>query len=178
MIKENNQIKNKFSINPRIEKITVNIGVGEAGERLEKAKSVLSDITGHKPVQTLSKITSKDWSLRKRMPIGCKVALRKKDAEKFLKEALITRENKIAEYAFDNEGNISFGIPDHTSFKSQKYNPNIGIFGMDVSITMEKIGYRIKRRRLLRRKIPNKHKVKKDETIKFFKEKFEVEVIE
>ena len=49
---------------------------------------------------------------------------------------------------------------------------------MDVSITMEKIGYRIKRRRLLRRKIPNKHKVKKDETIKFFKEKFEVEVIE
>ena len=177
MIKENNQIKNKFSINPRIEKITVNIGVGEAGERLEKAKSVLSDITGHKPVQTLSKITSKDWSLRKRMPIGCKVALRKKDAEKFLKEALITRENKIAEYAFDNEGNISFGIPDHTSFKSQKYNPNIGIFGMDVSITMEKIGYRIKRRRLLQRKIPNKHKVKKDETIKFFKEKFEVEVI-
>ena len=177
MIKNNKSNKEYFT-NPKIEKITVNIGVGEAGERLEKAQSVIKDITGHKSIQTLSKITSKDWGLRKRMPIGCKVTLRNKDAEGFLTEALQTRENKIAEYAFDDQGNISFGIPDHTLFKSQKYNPNIGIFGMDVSITMQKPGYRIKHRRLLRRKIPSKHKVKREETIKFFKEKFEVEVIE
>jgi large subunit ribosomal protein L5 len=177
MIKNNKPSKEYF-MNPKIEKITVNIGVGEAGERLEKAQSVIKDITGQKSVQTLSKITSKDWGLRKRMPIGCKVTLRSKDAENFLKEALQTRENKIAEYAFDDQGNISFGIPDHTLFKSQKYNPNIGIFGMDVSITMQKPGYRIKHRRLLRRKIPSKHKVKREETIKFFKENFEVEVIE
>ena len=177
MIKNNKSSKEYFT-NPKIEKITVNIGVGEAGERLEKAQSVIKDITGQKSIQTLSKITSKDWGLRKRMPIGCKVTLRNKGAEDFLKEALQTRENKIAEYAFDDQGNISFGIPDHTLFKSQKYNPNIGIFGMDVSITMEKPGYRIKHRRLLRRKIPSKHKVKREETIKFFKENFEVEVIE
>jgi len=178
MISKNKKSEKLDTIQPTIEKITVNIGVGEAGEKLEKAKSVLNDITGHKTIQTLSKITSKDWGLRKRMPIGCKVTLRKKDAEKFLIEALQTRENKIAEYAFDNEGNISFGIPDHTLFKSQKYNPNIGIFGMDVSITMEKPGYRIKRRRLGRRKIPNRHKVKREDTIKFFNEKYKVEVIE
>ncbi len=177
MISENKESKNNSIMKPRIEKITVNIGVGEAGERLEKAQSVLKDITGHKPIQTLSKITSKDWGLRKRMPIGCKVTLRKKDAENFLIDALQTRENKIAEYAFDDEGNISFGIPDHTLFKSQKYNPNIGIFGMDVSITMEKIGYRNKRRRLLRQKIPNKHKVKREDTINFFNEKYKIEVI-
>ena len=178
MINNKNNSNIEKITNPKIEKITVNIGVGEAGERLEKAQSVIKDITGQKPIQTLSKITSKDWGLRKRMPIGCKVTLRKKVAEKFLKEALQTRENKIAEYAFDNEGNISFGIPDHTLFKSQKYNPNIGIFGMDVSITMEKTGYRIKRRRLIRRKIPNKHKVKRQDTINYFKKQFEVEVIE
>lgn len=177
MIKNKKSSKEYF-INPKIEKITVNIGVGEAGERLEKAQSVIKDITGQKSIQTLSKITSKDWGLRKRMPIGCKVTLRNKVAEDFLNQALQTRENKIAEYAFDDQGNISFGIPDHTLFKSQKYNPNIGIFGMDVSITMEKPGYRIKHRRLLRRKIPTKHKVKREETIKFFKENFKVEVIE
>jgi large subunit ribosomal protein L5 len=177
MIK-NNKSNKEYLTNPKIEKITVNIGVGEAGERLEKAQSVIKDITGQKSIQTLSKITSKDWGLRKRMPIGCKVTLRSKNAKEFLKEALQTRENKIAEYAFDDQGNISFGIPDHTLFKSQKYNPNIGIFGMDVSITMEKPGYRIKRRRIIRRKIPSKHKVKREETIKFFKENFEVEVIE
>ena len=130
------------------------------------------------PPQTLSKITSKEWGLRKRMPIGCKVTLRKKDADNFIVEALKTRENKIADYAFDNEGNLSFGMPDHTLFKDQKYDPNIGIFGMDVCVTMEKPGYRIKHRRIQRRKIPHRHKVSKEETMTFFSEKFSVEVME
>ena len=162
---------------PKIEKITVNIGVGEAGERLKKAETVINRITSHKPVETLSKTTSKDWGLRKRMPIGCKVTLRGKDADDFLKEALSTRENKISDYAFDNEGNISFGIPDHTLFKSQKYDPKIGIFGMDICITMRKDGYRIKRRRIATRKIPHRHRVKKAESIEFFTETFNVEVV-
>jgi len=163
---------------PKIAKLTVNIGVGEAGERLKKAEKLLQNLTGHKPVETLSKITSKDWGLRKRMPIGCKVTLRGKDAHDFLSEALNTRENKIANYSFDDEGNISFGIPDHTLFKSQKYDPNVGIFGMDICITMKKPGYRVKHRRIQKRKIPTRHKIKRDETIKFFTDTFKVEVIE
>jgi large subunit ribosomal protein L5 len=162
---------------PRIEKVTVNIGVGEAGERLEKAQSVLNDITKHTSIQTLSQTTNKDLALRKRMPIGCKVTMRGRDAENFLKNAFETRENKIADYAFDEQGNMSFGIPDHTLFKDQKYNPDIGIFGMDVCITMEKPGYRIKRRRIQRRKIHQKHKVKRDETIDFFTKSFNLEVV-
>jgi ribosomal protein L5 len=98
----------KARFTPKIEKVTVNIGVGEAGERLKKAETVITSITGHKPVETLSRTTSKDWSLRKRMPIGCKVTLRGNDADEFLKAALATRENKIADYAFDGEGNLSF----------------------------------------------------------------------
>jgi large subunit ribosomal protein L5 len=179
MIKDNIRSNEKvISIEPRIEKVTINIGVGEAGERLNKAESLLKTITGQKPIQTLSKITSKEWGLRKRMPIGCKVTLRKKEADNFLFEALKTRENKIADYAFDNEGNLSFGVPDHTLFKDQKYDPNIGIFGMDVCVTMEKPGYRIKRRRLQRKKIPHRHKLTKKDTITFFSRKFNVEVIE
>jgi large subunit ribosomal protein L5 len=167
----------KALFSPRIEKVTINIGVGEAGERLKKAETVLQNITGHKPIETLSRTTNKDWAIRKQMPIGCKVTLRGKDADEFLKEALITRENKMADYSFDDEGNLSFGIPDHTLFKSQKYDPNIGIFGMDIAITMKKPGYRIKHRRVAPRKIPQRHRVKKDETIKFFSETFNVEVI-
>lgn len=163
---------------PQIDKVTVNIGVGEAGERLKKAESVIKSITGRKPVQTLSKTTNKDWSLRKRMPIGCKVTLRKKEADEFLKQALLTRENKISDYAFDEQGNISFGIPDHTLFKSQKYDPNIGIFGMDVCITMKKPGYRVKHRRIQRRHIPHRHQVQKEETMKFFAEQYNVEVMQ
>ena len=170
--------KKKALFSPRIEKVTINIGVGEAGERLKKAETVLQNITGHKPIETLSKTTNKDWSIRKQMPIGCKVTLRGKDANEFLKEALNTRENKMADYSFDDEGNLSFGIPDHTLFKSQKYDPNIGIFGMDICITMGKPGYRVKRRRIARSRIPLRHRVAKEETIKFFSETFNVEVIE
>ena len=169
--------KQKPSFKPKIEKITVNIGVGEAGERLNKAQTVLQNVTNHKTVQTLSKTTNKDWGLRKRMPIGCKVTLRGKDAEDFLVKALATRKNKMADYSFDDEGNLSFGIPDHTLFKDQKYDPNIGIFGMDICITMAKPGYRVKHRRINRRKIPHRHRVKREETMEYVSEKFNVEVI-
>lgn len=162
---------------PRIAKVTINIGVGEAGERLKKAETVLQGITKHKPVETISRTTNKDWALRKGMPIGCKVTLRGKDAHTFLTEALSTRENKMAEYSFDEEGNLSFGIPDHTLFKSQKYDPNTGIYGMDVSITMEKAGYRVKNRRIQRGRIPQRHRVKKEDTLKFFSDNYKVEVI-
>lgn len=167
----------KIVFDPKIEKVTINIGVGEAGERLNKAESVLKSLTGQKPIQTLSRTTNKDWSIREQMPIGCKVTLRGKIAVDFLTEALNTRENKMAEYSFDDEGNLSFGIPDHTLFKSQKYDPNIGIFGMDICITMEKPGFRIKRKRIARGKIPHRYRVKREETMKYFTDKFKVEVI-
>jgi large subunit ribosomal protein L5 len=163
---------------PHVAKVTVNIGVGEAGEKLKKAESVLESVTKQKPVQTLSKTTNKDWGLRKFMPIGCKVTLRRKNAETFLVNALKIRENKIAEYTFDDQGNFSFGVPDHTLFEGQKYDPNIGIFGMDICVTVEKPGYRIKHRRVDRRKIPQRHGLTREETMQFITEKFSVEVVE
>jgi len=175
--KKKNSGRKESLFEPRIEKVTINIGVGEAGERITKAGKVIEDITHHKPIQTLSRTTSKDWGLRKRMPIGCKVTLRGKDADDFLVGALKTRENKMSNYSFDGEGNLAYGISDHTLFEDQRYDPNIGIFGMDICITMKKQGYRIKRRRICQRKIPHRHKVKREETMKFFSEKFNVEVV-
>lgn len=176
--KKEKKVKKQVMQKPRIRKVTINIGVGEAGERLKKAEKVIEKITGRKPVQTLSKTTNKDLGIREKMPIGCKVTLRGKKADEFLKEALDARENKMADYSFDDQGNLSFGIPDHTLFKSQKYDPNIGIFGMDICITMEKPGYRVKERRIASQRIPHKHRVKREETMDFFKDEFNVEVIE
>ena len=170
--------KEKRAVEPRISKVTVNIGVGEAGEKLKKAESVLEGVAKQKPVQTISKTTSKDWGIRKLMPLGCKVTLRKKAAETFLKSALKIRENRMSGYSFDDQGNFSFGIPDHTLFEGQKYDPNIGIFGMDICVTIERLGYRVKRRRIDRRGIPQSHQVTKEETIEFIKKAFNVEVVE
>ncbi len=163
---------------PRIAKITVNIGVGEAGEKLKKAESVLQGVTGQKPVQTLSKSTIKDWGIRKLMPLGCKVTLRNKTAEKFLIAAFKIRENRLAAYSIDDQGNFSFGIPDHTLFEGQKYDPNVGIFGMDICVSMKRAGYRIKDRRVNRRKIPSRNAIPVEDTAKFLVDKFKVEVVE
>ena len=168
----------KQPLKPHVAKVTVNIGVGEAGEKLKKAESVLEGLTHQKPVQTLSKTTSKDWGIRKLMPIGCKVTLRKKHAEAFLTSALKLRENKISSYSFDDQGNFSFGVPDHTLFEGQKYDPNIGIFGMDICVTVENPGYRIKNRRIDRRKVPLRHQLSREATMQFITDAYHVEVVE
>lgn len=161
----------------RIEKAVVNIGVGEAGERLLKAQKVLEMLTAQKPVETISKTTNKDLGIRKGMPIGCKVTLRGERAEEFLKKALWVKNNRLADYNFDPEGNFSFGVPDYTEFEGMKYDPEIGIFGMDVSVTLKRPGYRVVKRKRATSKIPRKHRVTRKEGMHFMQEKFGVEVV-
>ena len=161
-----------------VEKVVVNIGVGEAGERLVKAEKVLEMVTGQKPVETISKTVNRDLGIRQGMPLGCKVTLRGEAAEEFIERALPIREMRVPEYSFDPEGNMSFGITDYTDFDGMKYDPEIGIFGMDISVVLRRPGNRITQRALLRRRVPKSHRVCRDEAIQFMKDKFEVEVVE
>ena len=161
-----------------VEKVVVNIGVGEAGERLVKAQKVLEMVTGQKSVQTMSKTINRDLGIRKGMPLGCKVTLRGEAAEEFIERALPIREMRVPESSFDPEGNMSFGITDYTDFDGMKYDPEIGIFGMDISVVLRRPGNRITKRALLKRRIPKDHRVGRDEAIQFMKDKFKVEVVE
>lgn len=126
-----------------IDKTVINIGVGEAGERLVKAEKVLEMVTGQKPIETVSKTVNRDLGIRQGMPLGCKVTLRGKSAENFIMKALAIREMRVTEYSFDKEGNMSFGISDYTDFEGMKYDPEVGIFGMDISIVLRRPGNRI-----------------------------------
>jgi large subunit ribosomal protein L5 len=163
---------------PRVEKVVVNIGVGEAGERLVKAQKVIEMVTGQKSVQTISRTINRDLAIRKGMPLGCKVTLRGDPAEDFLEKALEIREHRIPVYSFDREGNMSFGIADYTDFPGMKYDPEIGIFGMDVSVVLRRAGNRVTQRPILRRKLPPGHRMDRGEAIEFMRSKFSVEVIE
>ena len=119
-------------LEPRIAKVSINIGVGEGGERLQTAERGLELLTGLSPVRTIGKIQNRDLKVRKGFPIGCKVTMRDAEKiEKFLKDAFWVRENSIPSWNFDAQGNLSFGIRDYTDFPDQKYDPDIGIFGMD-----------------------------------------------
>lgn len=160
----------------RISKITVNIGVGEGGEKLAKAENLLEKLTEQKPLKTLARSTNPTFGIRKGVPIACKVTLRKEKAEKFLKKAIDAVERKLKSTNFDNLGNVSFGIKEHIDIPGVRYDPAVGIFGMDVCLTVERPGYRIKRRKVLQRRISKSHSITKEEAINFMKEKYNVSV--
>jgi len=162
----------------RVEKVVVNIGVGEAGERLAKAEKVLEMVTKQKPVETLSRTVNRDLGIREGMPLGCKVTLRGEEAIDFVKQALSIREMRVPEYSFDKEGNMSFGISDYTDFEGMKYDPEIGIFGMDISVVLRRPGNRITQRALLKRRIPKSHRVDREEAIQYMKDNFQIEVVQ
>lgn len=162
---------------PRIHKVVVNIGVGEGGDKLQKAEKVMEMVTGAKPARTVSKVANRDWGLRVGGPIGVRVTLRDEAAEAFLRKALDIRQFKVPDYSFDDGGNLNFGVADYTDFPGMKYDPEIGIFGMDIAVVIERPGGRVRRRKVESRKIPREHKVTREEAMQLMKEKFNVEVI-
>ena len=162
--------------NLRIEKVVVNIGVGESGEKLGKAENLLRQLTNRKPVRTISRHKIPGWGLKKGEPIGCKVTLRGKDAEEILKKGLSAKDNRLRLSNFESR-NISFGIQEYIDIPGMKYDPEIGIFGMNITTTLERPGYRISRRRIRRTKIPRKIAITRQEAVQFMKEKFNVELV-
>ncbi|MBI2444938.1 50S ribosomal protein L5 [Candidatus Micrarchaeota archaeon] len=161
----------------QLEKVTVNIGVGQGGQPLENAKKLLEQLTGAKAIQTLSRTRNPTFNLRKGEPIGVKVTLRGTPAVEFVKKALVARENKVARTNFDRTGNVAFGVPEYIDFPGMKYQPEIGILGFDVCLTLEKPGTRIKRRKIAPRSLPKKQRVSTAEAEEFMKKTFGINVV-
>ena len=164
---------------PRITKVTVNIGVGEGGNRLQTAEKVLELVTGSSPIRTISKKTNRELGTREGAPIGCKVTMRDKDLiATFLKDAFWVRENTLPAWNFDNQGNLSFGVSDYTDFPQQKYDPDIGIFGMDINVVLERPGHRVSRRRRRAHRVAINHRVTRDECMEYFSQQFDLTIVE
>lgn len=167
----------------RLEKVVVNIGVGEPGTRLENAEEILKRVvratTGAdvRPVRTVSDKKIPKWGIRPGLPIGVKVTLRGDVAEKFLRAAFDAVNNRIQRKSFDLQGNFSFGIREYIDIPNVKYDPSVGIFGMDVCVSLERPGYRVKRRKIRRAKVGKGHIITEEDAFAFVTEKFGVEVV-
>lgn len=164
-------------LKPKICKVTVNISVGQSGEPLEKAGKVLQQLTSQKPVKRKAKQTIRDFGIRKGEPIACVVTLRKEKAVTFLKKALLAIDNKISKNRFDRNGNFSFGIKEHIEIPGTKYIPELGIFGMDISVSLGRAGYRVKERRRTKSSIGKGHLLTQEEAIVFVKDTLGVEIV-
>ncbi|TFG26569.1 MAG: 50S ribosomal protein L5 [Promethearchaeota archaeon] len=162
---------------PYLEKIILNIGVGAGGEELERAVSVLTQISGKTPVRTISRKNIKEFNLRKGRPIGTKVTLRGADAEKLLKRMIIVNNNKMLRKSFDNYGNFGFGISDHISIPGVDYDQDLGIWGLDVMGRIIRPGMRIKHRRKHPSKVPKHHYVNREEAQYFLEKNYGIKIV-
>ena len=129
---------------PKIEKITLNIGLGNAkndSKALQAALDELMLITGQKPIVTKAKKDVSNFKIRKGFPVGCKVTLRKNYMYEFLERLCAvalprTRDFRgLSSKSFDGQGNYSFGIKEQVVFPEIDYDKVDTIRGMDVIIT-------------------------------------------
>tara|TARA_B100001013_G_scaffold91609_1_gene51023 strand:- start:1864 stop:2508 length:645 start_codon:yes stop_codon:yes gene_type:complete len=129
---------------PKIEKITLNIGLGNAkndSKALQAALDELMLITGQKPIVTKAKKDVSNFKIRKGFPVGCKVTLRKNYMYEFLERLCAvalprTRDFRgLSNKSFDGQGNYSFGIKEQVVFPEIDYDKVDTIRGMDVIIT-------------------------------------------
>ena len=160
-----------------LSKVVLNMGIGKYGEPVEIGKKTLSQITGKKPNTRNAKKSQRDWGVRKGEPIGVAITVRNDDAIELLKRLLVAKDNKINSHSIDNEGNVSFGIKEHIDIPGIKYDPKIGILGLEVSASLSRSGFNIRLRSKNKSKIGKKHRISKDDTIKFLTENFGVQII-
>ena len=129
---------------PRIEKITINMGVGEAiGDKkvIENALADMEKISGQKPVTTLARKSVASFKVRDGYPIGCKVTLRKERMYEFLDRLISVAIPRIRDFrgmspkAFDGRGNYNMGVKEQIIFPEIEYEKIDAIRGMDINIT-------------------------------------------
>ncbi len=161
-----------------VEKVTLNIGTGKDQNLLEKGMKLIENLTGRKPVKTHTQKRIPAWGLRSGLPIGCKLTLRGEEVDELLPRLLDAKSHELSEKNFDERGNISFGIKEYIDIKEAEYDPEIGIMGLQVCVTLSRPGFRISKRKLRQKKVPEKHKIDKDEAIKFAREEFNVKIKE
>jgi large subunit ribosomal protein L5 len=163
-------------LTPVIEKVTVNMSVGQSGRPLEQAETILKTLTNQKPSKRKAKKTIREFGIRKGESVACLVTLRDEKAEQFLRRAFYAVENKLSKYCFDRQGNFAFGIAEHINIPGTRYSPELGIHGMDVSVSLGRAGYRVKRRHRAKSKIGKDHLLTAKEAILFIKDEFDVEI--
>lgn len=156
----------------RIDKVTLNIGAGKDSQLLGKGVKLLEALTGIPPVKTITNKRIPGWGLRPGLPIGCKVTLRGEEAEKIIPRLLASKENRLGMRNYDNAGNVSFGIPEYIDIEGSKYDPEIGIIGLQACITLVRPGYRVKRRRMRPAALSKEHIITKEDAIRFMQERF------
>ncbi len=160
-----------------VAKVVLNMGVGKSGEPIEQAKRALEQIAGQKPNPRNAKATQRDWGVHKGEPIGVAVTLRRQPAIELIKRLFTAKGNQMNGSSFDDFGNLSFGIKEHIDIPGVKYDPQIGILGLNISISLARPGFNIRFRSKHKASVGNHHRITSDEAKEFLRKEFGIEIV-
>ena len=160
-----------------LEKVVLNMGLGKSGDIIQVAKKALDHISGKKSCSRDAKETQREWGVRQGEPIGVAVTIRGKDARELLKRLLESKGNQINGKSFDNFGNFSFGIKEHIDIPGVKYDPQVGILGLGISVTLTRPGYGIRKRSKHKASVGKSHAIKNQEAKDYLVKEFGVTIV-
>lgn len=160
-----------------LDKVVINIGIGPEESGAEGAKALIKKLSGHEAAPTFSKKRDPELKLRKGQVIGAMATLRGADAESMLKRALDANGNLIRSSSISNNS-LSFGVKEYIYFSGVKYDPKIGILGMNINAAFARKGRRIELRRRASSKMGKKHRIIDKEAILSYLNKYNVKIEE
>ncbi|EJW05298.1 hypothetical protein EDEG_00656 [Edhazardia aedis USNM 41457] len=150
-----------------IQKLCINCCVGQSGDKLECAAKVLEQLTGQKPQYSKSKLTIRSFGIRRNEKIAVNVTVQGEKAKDILDRALKVKEYELPKKCFSNKGSFGFGIQEHIDL-GMRYEPGIGIFGMDFTVVLGRKGQRVSKRIRATKSIGKNHVLNAEDGMNWF----------
>ena len=171
-IKENMEKKNPMR-DIQIDKVVLSTCVGDRPDQLEKIATTYREFTGQECKQGIAKKTIRQWEVRRSKAIAVYVTLQKQLARDVLYKAICAKEFTFKDSNVTPKGHFNFGLREHIDL-GIKYNPSVGIFGLNLAIVLRRKGFRVSERKIKKGKVGKKQLITHAEAKEWLENEFNV----